>query len=202
MKEKLKTIAMEFITSPINLILYWILCYELTDLCMYGRHNNNIYIFLISLVSFIFMIIFYIIRINKKKERKLKLLSSRIWKCISLIIILTMTLSYGVKIYKSATNYGGKLAWVIKRVQNEKSLAFDKNNIYKYGVKGIFEDINKKYKLPEKLYLSNDLSVKFEKDGTITYFETFVYGKDKNKKEKTYLIYYDKNKSKDTPLYK
>lgn len=136
----------------------------------------------------------------KDKERKLKLLNSRMWKCISLIIILTITLFYGVKIYKSATNYGGKLAWVIKRVQSEKSITFNKNNIYQHGVKGIFEDINKKYKLPEKLYMSNDLSVKFEKDGTITYFETFIYGKDENEKEKTYLIYYDKNKSKDIKL--
>ena len=48
--------------------------------------------------------------------------------------------------------------------------------------------------------MSDDLSVKFEKDGTIIYFETFIYGKDKNGKEKTYLIYYDKNKSKDINL--
>ncbi|MGL5381271.1 WD40/YVTN/BNR-like repeat-containing protein [Clostridium sp.] len=200
MKEKIKRITIEFITSPINLILYWILCYGLTDLCMYGRYNNNIYIFLIPLVLFIFIIIFYIIRINKSTERKLKLLNSKIWKCISLIIILTITLFYGVKIYKSATNYGGKLSWVIKRVENERSLDFNNNNIYQYGVKGIFEDINKKYKLPEKLYLLNDLNIKFEKDGTITYFEAFVYGKDKNEKEETYLIYYDKNKSKDIKL--
>ena len=200
MKEKLKRIIMEFITSPIILILYWISCYELADLCMYGRYNNNIYIFLICFVFLIFMIIFYIIRINKNKERKLKFLSSKVWKCISLIIILTMTLFYGVKIYKSATNYGGKLAWVIKRVQSEKSVSFNKNNIYEYGVKGIFDDINKKYKLPEKLYISGELSTKFEKDGTITYFEAFIYGKDKNEKEKTYLIYYDKSKSKDIKL--
>ncbi|MGL6104725.1 WD40/YVTN/BNR-like repeat-containing protein, partial [Romboutsia sp.] len=111
-----------------------------------------------------------------------------------------MTLFYGVKIYKSATNYGGKLAWVIKRVQSERSVVFNKNNIYKDGVKGIFEDINKKYKLPPKLYLVDELSIKFEKDGTITYFEAFIYGKDKNEKEKTYLIYYNKNKSKDIKL--
>ncbi|MBP3931490.1 MAG: hypothetical protein J6D47_18240 [Peptostreptococcaceae bacterium] len=123
-------------------------------------------------------------------------------KVFSLIVFIffTIALFYGVKIYKNPINYGSKLEWAIKRVQNEKSITFNKNNIYEYGIKGIFEDINKKYKLPEKLYISNDLSVKFEKDGTITYFETFIYGKDKKEKEKTYLIYYDKNKSKDIKL--
>lgn len=139
-------------------------------------------------------------RDNKNKESKLKLLSSKSWKCIFIISTFVITLFCGVKIYKSATDNTSKLAWHIKNIQNEKRISFTKNNIYEYGVKGIFEDINKKYKLPEKLYMSDDLSVKFEKDGTIIYFETFIYGKDKNGKEKTYLIYYDKNKSKDINL--
>ena len=139
-------------------------------------------------------------RDNKNKESKLKLLSSESWRCIFIISTFIITLFCGVKIYKSATDNTSKLAWYIKNIQNEKRISFTKNNIYEYGVKGIFEDINKKYKLPEKLYMSDDLSVKFEKDGTIIYFETFIYGKDKNGKEKTYLIYYDKNKSKDINL--
>ena len=139
-------------------------------------------------------------RDNKNKESKLKLLSSKRWRCIFIISTFIITLFCGVKIYKSATDNTSKLAWYIKNIQNEKRISFTKNNIYEYGVKGIFEDINKKYKLPEKLYMSDDLSVKFEKDGTIIYFETFIYGKDKNGKEKTYLIYYDKNKSKDINL--
>ena len=139
-------------------------------------------------------------RDNKNKESKLKLLSSKSWRCIFIISTFIITLFCGVKIYKSATDNTSKLAWYIKNIQNEKRISFTKNNIYEYGVKGIFEDINKKYKLPEKLYMSDDLSVKFEKDGTIIYFETFIYGKDKNGKEKTYLIYYDKNKSKDINL--
>lgn len=117
------------------------------------------------------------------------------------ILIIGIILLGGITIYKSATTYNGKIERIIRKVQNEKSIAFENNNIYKDGVKGIFEDINEKYKLPEKLYISNSLSVKFKKDGTITYFETFIYGKNKNNKEKTYLIYYDKDKSKDIKLY-
>lgn len=200
MKYKLKRITMSFITNPIILIVYWIFCYELTTLCMYGRYNNNIYITVACEVFFITMIIFYIIRARKNKEYKSKLVSSKTWKYISLIIVIIITSFYGLKIYKSATNYGGKLAWVIKTLQSERDIKFEKNNIYKYGVKGIFEDISKRYELPKKLYISDDLSVKFKKDGTITYFETFIYGKDKDGKEVNYLISYDKNKSKDIKL--
>ena len=137
----------------------------------------------------------YFLRARKNKEYKSKIVSSKTWKCISLIIVIIITSFYGLKIYKSATNYGGKLAWVIKRLQSERDIKFEKNNIYKYGVKGIFEDISKRYELPKKLYISDDLSVKFKKDGTITYFETFIYGKDKDGKEVNCLILYLKQLS-------
>lgn len=200
MKNNLKKIIIEFITNPIILIVYWIFCYELTTLCKYGRYKNNVQIIMACMIFFILMIIFYILKIRKYKKLMLKSYKSKIWIYVSIILIAITTSFYGVKIYKSATNYGGKLAWVIKKVKTERSISFDKNNIYEYGVKGVFEDINKKYKLPEKLYMSDDLSVKFKKDGTITSFETFVYGKDKYGKEVSYLIHYNVNKSKDIKI--
>ena len=196
----LRRIIKNFICNPMILALYWVFCYELTTLCMYGRSNNNLYIVMACFVFFIAMFIFYTIRLSKSKEYKSKLPNSKLWVCITVIIISIITLFYGIKIYKSATNYGGKLAWVIERVKNERKIKFEKDNIYEDGVSGIFEDINKKIELPKKLYISNDLSVKFEKDGTITYFETFVYGKDKYGKDTSFLIYYDKDKSKDIKL--
>lgn len=197
---KLIRIIKNFICNPIILVLYWIFCYELANLCMYGRYNNNVYIIIACLVLFMTFFIFYTIRSIKFKEYKTRLSSSKPWIIITIIIISITTLFYGVKIYKSATNYGGKLAWVIERLKNERTVKFNKNNIYENGVIGIFEDINEKYELPKKLYISNELSVKFKKDGTITYFDAFVYGKDKNGKDASFLIYYDKNKSKDIKL--
>lgn len=196
----LKRIIIKFITNPIVLIVYWVFCYELTTLCMYGRHDNNIYIAMACLVFFIAMIIFYTIRVDKFKKDNSKLSNSKLWICIAAVIISIITSFYGVKIYKSATNYGGKLAWVIERVKNERKVKFEKNNIYKDGVRGIFWDINKKIELPKKMYLSDDLNIKFEKDGTITYFDTLIYGKNKDGKEESFLIYYDKDKSKDIKL--
>lgn len=200
MINNLKRIIMNFITNPIILIVYWVFCYELNTLCKYGRYNNNLYILIICLLLFIVIINFYIIKSIKSGGYKSKLSNSKLWVCITIIIISLMTSFYGIKIYKSATNYGGKLAWVIQRAKNERKVKFDKDNIYEDGVAGIFEDINEKFELPEKLYLSNNLNVKFKKDGTITYFETFIYGKDKKGKEKTFLILYDKDKSEDIKL--
>lgn len=200
MKDKLKRITISFITNPIILIVYWIFCYELTTLCMYGRFNNNMHIVIACILFFITMIAVYTIRARKNKEYKFKLVNSKTWKCISIIIIILITSFYGVKIYKSAINYGGKLAWVIKRLQSERNVKFEKNNIYEYGVNGIFEDINKRYELPKKLYMADDFSLKFDKDGTITYFDTFIYGKDKDGKDLSYLIAYDKDKSNDIKL--
>ncbi|CEN83941.1 BNR repeat-containing glycosyl hydrolase [[Clostridium] sordellii] len=195
MKDKLKKIIIEFITNPIILIAYWLFCYELSTLCMYGRYKNNIYFLIGCIILFLGVKVFYILKIRKINKNGLKSTKSKNRICISIIIISMITVFYGVKIYKSAVNYGGKLSWVIQSVKNERKVKFDKDNIYQYGLDGIFEDINKKVKLPKKLYLSGELSVKFEKNGIINYFEGLVYGKNENGKDSSYLIYYNKAKS-------
>lgn len=163
---------------------------------MYGRINNFL---LLSIVFLISIIAFTTIRIIKNREYDSK--KSNTWQYISIIIIVAITLFYGVEIYKSATNYGGKLAWTIERLKNERSVKFEHNNINEYGVEGIFEDINKKYTLPKKLYMATDFTLTFNSDGTITSFDTFVYGKNADGKQKSYLITYDKNKSQEITLW-
>ncbi|MCU5756642.1 glycosyl hydrolase, partial [Bacillus cereus] len=152
-KEDMKKILASLLKNPLVIIVYWIFCYELALLCMYGRMNNNIYIWLLSIAFLILIIIFTTIKIVKNRERESsKLLNVKGWKYISVLILILITSFYGIKIYKSATNYGGKLAWFIESVKNERSVKLERDNIYKYGVEGIFEDINKKYTLPKKLY--------------------------------------------------
>ena len=196
-----KRILISLLTNPIFIIGYWIFGHELASICKYGRMNNNLYIFLLSIALLLSIILFTIIKMIKESEHKLKNLTNlKSWKYISIIIFVAITLLYGVNIYKSATNYGGKLAWYIERLKNERSVNFEHNNIYNYGVKGIFEDINKDHTLPQELYMLNNFSLKFNSDGTITSFDTFVYGKNENGKEESYLITFDKNKSKNMTL--
>ncbi|PGS46085.1 glycosyl hydrolase, partial [Bacillus thuringiensis] len=47
-KEDMKKILASLLKNPLVIIVYWIFCYELALLCMYGRMNNNIYIWLLS----------------------------------------------------------------------------------------------------------------------------------------------------------
>jgi len=136
---------------------------------------------------------------NKELESK-KIVNLKALKYISIVIILIITLFYGMKIYKSATNYGGELAWLIERLKNEASVEFEHHNIYLYGVEGIFKDINKEYVLPKKLYMADDFYLEFNSDGTILSFDTFVYGENVDGKEESYLITYDENKSEKITL--
>ncbi|MFK4470284.1 hypothetical protein ABH960_005948, partial [Bacillus sp. RC252] len=92
------------------------------------------------------------------------------------------------------------MAWFIERLKHERSVKLKHNNIYESGVEGIFEDINKKYPLPKKLYMATDFDLTFHSDGTITAFDTFVYGKNVDGKEETYLISYNEKKSEDITI--
>ncbi|WP_297632956.1 hypothetical protein [uncultured Clostridium sp.] len=197
-KTKIKKVIISLIMNPILLIIYWIFFYALASLCQYGRYNNNIYILVGALIGILLITIFTIIRMKKREKDELKKKEKlNVWKYISIVIIILITAFYGFNIYKSGIKYNGKLSWVIERMVNHKSVKFENNNIYKDGVQGIFKDINKKIALPSKLFISTNFTLNYNADGTITSFDTFVYGKNRNGKEQSYLISYDSKKSKD-----
>lgn len=124
-----------------------------------------------------------------------------IWPRVAITIIALTTVFYGVKIYHSAINYNGKLSWFLNDLKNKKTVKFEHNDIYKDGVEGILKDISKKISMPEKLYVSNSFSLNFDSTGTITSFDTFLYGKDKKDSLKSYLITYNKNRSGNITIY-
>ncbi|PGL72832.1 glycosyl hydrolase [Bacillus sp. AFS055030] len=202
LKGKVKRILITLLANPLFLIGYWIFGVKLAAICKYGSIDKNLPMLLISLALIISVILFTAIKVIKGSERKQnKLTDIKAWKWISIILFVAITLFYGVNIYKSATNFGGKLAWYIESLKNERSIKFEHNNIYQYGVEGIFEDIDNKHKLPKKLYMENNFSLKFNSNGIITSFDTFVYGKNDDGKEESFLITYDKNKSKNITVY-
>ena len=75
------------------------------------------------------------------------------------------------------------------------------DNIYEDGVEGIIEDLDKKLRLPDKLYVSSDFILTFDRQGKIKSFSTFLYGKKRFRGEKTYLIDYDVLKSDKIMVY-
>ncbi|MGG0178204.1 WD40/YVTN/BNR-like repeat-containing protein [Gottfriedia acidiceleris] len=202
LKGKVKRIVITLLTNPIFLIGYWVFGLKLASISRYGSINKNLPILLVSIALLLMVILFTILKVIKSSECKPnKLTDLKAWKFISIILFVAITLFYGANIYKSATNFGGKLAWYIERLKNQRTVKFEHNNIYQYGVEGIFEDINNKHTLPKKLYIENNFSLKFNSDGTITSLDTFVYGKNDNGKEESFLITYDKNKSENITVY-
>lgn len=124
-----------------------------------------------------------------------------VWTYTAIIIIVFVTLFYSTKIYNNVIKLNGKLAWYIKDLEDKRSIEFEHDNIYKDGIDGIFTDINKKISLPEKLYISTSFSLDFNADGTVTSFDTFIYGKNNKGKLESYLISYNKSKSNKIKIY-
>jgi len=196
---KLKQILVSLITNPILLMAYVFFFYKLAQICKYGRQNYNLQVLILLTIFFILVIIITSIKIMKNKKDNLsKLATSKPWKYTSIALIIAITSFYGYNIYKSSVNFGGKLSWFILRAKTERSVEFEHNNFYKYGVAGIFNDINEKYPLPKKLYISNEFQLQFNSDGKITDLYAFVYGKNKDGQEKSYLITYDNKSNKMT----
>lgn len=134
--------------------------------------------------------------ITNKAIYKFKVIYKVIWIYVAIILIVFITLFYGAKIYHSAINYNGKLSWIIQDLKDERNVEFKNNDIYKDGIEGIFTDINEKIHMPERLYVSDGFKLYFDSDGIITYFDTFLYGKNDKGELESYLISYDSNKSK------
>ena len=123
------------------------------------------------------------------------------WTYIAIVIIVAVTSFYGYKIYNTAINYNGKLAWVLEDLRNKRTVKLEHNNIFKDGIEGIFTDINEKIDIPKELYVSGNFDLTFTNDGTITALDTFIYGKDDKDKLKSFLITYDSNKSEKIIVY-
>lgn len=205
-----KGLILSIITCSIFILVYWISFYELYKLCMFGRVNNNITILFGCMLFFLAWCIILIIRIVKKpvaaaqdsvNSYKLYSRCKIIWICIVTIILLLITCFYGFKIYHNTINYNGKLSWFLRDLKSKRTVKFKDNNIYKNGIEGIFKDINKKVDMSKKLYVASSFSLKFNSYGTITSFDTYLYGKNTKGKLESYLITYDSNKSENITIY-
>ncbi|OPF51182.1 hypothetical protein BH721_03270 [Clostridium baratii] len=108
---------------------------------------NNKYVF-ISLKNKDILILNIMNKTSEEKESIKNILKDNIkyiqfynikWTCVSILIIISITSFYGVKIYNSAINYNERLAWFLEDLRMRKSL----NNI---EVKNPQEDKEETYK--------------------------------------------------------
>lgn len=207
-QNKYVKLFISMLLNPIFIIAYCIFMYELSTLCKYGKSKENILVISSCMVFYIVWLGIYIFRCVRKVDKKQIDSSSssssnvifnsfckRVWMCVAIVAIAVVTIFYGYKIYDSSIKYNGKLSWFLDDLIHEKKIQFEHDNIYKDGIDGIFKDINKKVELPQKLYIADSFSLKFNAEGIITSFDTFIYGKDTKGKLRSFLINYDKNKS-------
>lgn len=156
---------------------------------------------------FVVYLIIFIVRSLKKpitiksggliKNRNIRLT----YGVIALIFMVSLFIFYGGKICKTSMNFNGKLSWILKDLKDKKTVELKHNNIYEDGIEGILQDINKKVPMASKLYIANNVDLKFDKEGIITSFNTFLYGENKKGKLETYLISYNKTKSRKITIY-
>lgn len=202
-----RKIFISMLLNPLFIFIYCISMYELYTLCRFGRTGHNIIVLAICMFFYLIWLIVFIDRsikipLNVSQENtdsdatvKVKSLYKTMWTYIAIVIIVAVTSFYGYKIYNTAINYNGKLAWVLEDLRNKRTVKLEHNNIFKDGIEGVFTDINEKIDIPKELYVSGNFDLTFTNDGTITALDTFIYGKDDKDKLKSFLITYDSNKS-------
>ena len=201
--KKLKTFF-SILTHPIFILVYAVSWHYLSKLAQYGNKAKNLPILFLSIVFFILWPIAYIIKTRRASESdgsKASFLGGTAWHVAAIVILLAITVNYGSKVYHSAINYNGKLAWFIEDLKNKRTISFEENNLYENGLDGFINALDKKFNLPEELYISSSFDLKFSYDGTITYIDTFIYGKNQKGDKESYLVTYDRRKSDKITVY-
>ncbi len=184
---------MKNLVDYIFIILYSVLMVFLWKICKYGSWRYWIN-WIIPILFLILVCIIYKI-LNRNIE------SSRKSRRIKLYMFIIVTLIFGGMIIHTAIPYNGKLSWKVDEMLNHKRVRYVHRNIFNDGIEGLIEDLEKKFTLPDKLYVDNEILIRFDGDGEITKLEGMIYGKDEKGKVNSYLLSF-KNKKLEVWLSK
>ncbi|NCC42799.1 MAG: hypothetical protein EOM18_04285 [Clostridia bacterium] len=199
-KSKLRLKYWALLLNPVFVMLYMIGWRYLYLLCQFGGTRRRLPVIgICGVVGLAWLITWTVLYFVKKHKDTLRIPAGKkiyvILLCIELAAILASTAYYGSKLIDSAQNYNGALSWKIDEIKRSREITLTHGNIYKDGVKGIFDDLKEEVELPSELYLANEFSLDFDADGTITEIYSFFYGKTEDGEESTYLLDYNKSKS-------
>lgn len=199
--ENKKNIILLILKKVLFILVYFVFIRQLYSLLTMGKTKENEIAISICLLFFIVYIVMFVISIFKKKKIEDNKKINIILMGICVIFIISITAFFGFKTYKNVKAYEGKLAWKLNDLKNKKTVKFADNNIYKDGIEGIIKDVNSETKMPSNLYLADNFSLTFDETGTITSFDTYVYGKDSNGNTKSYLLSYNANSDSNILIY-
>lgn len=170
----------------ILLFLYGLLAYFCWRLAKFGEFKQR---GKIIFIAFALLVVFLLIKFyfrNKEEQPK----NAGLFK-VKLGIFLALSFLFGGLILYEAVPYHGALSWKIQEWRNHKKIQVVHTNLYQEGLQGILSDIRANEPMPDDLYLADRLVLQFEPSGKITRLESFLYGKSKDGKVKTFLISYD-----------
>lgn len=118
------------------------------------------------------------------------------------IALLFITVNGCVNVMESASHLNGKLSWALLDLKQKRYVNLSEDNLYKAGLDGIFEDLDKALSLPDNIMISAGFNLHFKKDGTIETFDMMLAGYNAHcHYVKSYLITYDREKSSKIIVY-
>ncbi|MFL2099648.1 WD40/YVTN/BNR-like repeat-containing protein [Desemzia sp. FAM 23989] len=210
MKKK-NTIWRALVWNPFVVIIYGVVCYYLYFLAQYGGVSRRAPIILVGALILAGWLIGCLIKYRSSVKKGSvpfgKIVSpalkniSKWWVRFAAVLLVLITLVTGFNIYQSATNFQGKLAFIIDDWVNTRTVEFSHNNLYENGLDGLLGDIQREVSLPNELYVSDEVEITFDQTGQITDVYAFLYGLNKNNETESFLIDYDNSKSKDLTIY-
>jgi hypothetical protein len=123
------------------------------------------------------------------------------WKwTVGFFSLMTIVGAYNVG--SNAVNFNGALAWKINELKTVTKLKLENDNFYTTKLDGIIDSVKAKIEL-EPYLMTNDIEIKFEKDGTITDIYMYISGFDQNKKNQSgYLVFFHKTKGNKVQIHK
>lgn len=206
-----------FLINPLTAAVYLVFLQRLYRLCQFGGKRRNIPILAGCTVFFCVMLLTAIIAAVKKgrraeeqtnilKETVLRKQNKSRWlyrgyMSMLLLFYIGVTVFYGEKILLSASHFNGKLSWFLYERTHKRTVEIAHDNVFSDGLDKMIAELEQKFQMPEELYVATSFNLHFKPDGTITSLETYLYGQDDRGNLKTFLISYDKSKSKRATVY-
>lgn len=181
--------------GKISLLFYIFTLYYLWHLCQYGGIRRHMPILAFGVIGIVGTFVLWLISRRSFKRDNFESFRKKNIFYVEIAIFIITTLFFGGRIVYSGMKYNGALSWKIDKWLHQKEITLEHNNIFETGVEGILTDLDEELKLPEELYIAEKMQITFDKDGTVQSLYTFLYGKYKKGKERTYLIDYDADKS-------
>ena len=188
--------AIRKICGKLNIVCYLLLLFQVWHVCQYGgRRLSVIIIGAIGAALICSIIIWSVLTAYLKKNGSLTQERGFSFWISLLIILIGSGCAVGGVIYSAIPGHG-RLAEKLQEKQTVQYVSYDHDNFFNNGVQGLLDDIGKKIDLPKELYVAGDgVKIIFNERGTVQKVNTFLYGRDKNDKDRTFLISYDATKS-------